>query len=156
MEGEYTFMMIPQELHEGAKLTVVFTDEFSQTEWTLTADLKDQIWPMGKMVTYSINSTGIVVKPVVALTVNRDGLWPNGGLKELENTQTINEGLYGDEMDEAEKNAYLPVSGYLRDVEMSAFVQMAQVDKQTVKLPLTCTIEYSTNKEDWSSSKLKR
>ena len=151
VEGEYTFMMIPQELHEGAKLTVVFTDEFSQTEWTLTADLKDQIWPMGKMVTYSINSTGIVVKPVVALTVNRDGLWPNGGLKELENTQTINEGLYGDEMDEAEKNAYLPVSGYLRDVEMSAFVQMAQVDKQTVKLPLTCTIEYSTNKEDWSS-----
>ena len=58
VEGEYTFMMIPQELHEGAKLTVVFTDEFSQTEWTLTADLKDQIWPMGKMVTYSINSTG--------------------------------------------------------------------------------------------------
>ncbi len=151
VEGEYTFMMIPQELHEGAELTVVFTDEFSQTEWTLTADLKDQIWPMGKMVTYSINSTGIVVKPVVALTVNRDGLWPNGGFKELENTQTIDGGLYGDEMDEAEKNAYLPVSGYLRDVEMSAFVQMAQADKQTVKLPLTCTIEYSTNKEDWSS-----
>lgn len=151
VEDEYTFMMIPQELHEGAKLTVVFTDEFSQTEWTLTADLKDQIWPMGKMVTYSINSTGIVVKPVVTLTVNRDGLWPNGGLKELENTQTIDSGLYGDEMDEAERNAYLPVSGYLRDVEMSAFVQMAQADKQTVKLPLTCTIEYSTDKKSWSS-----
>lgn len=151
VEDEYTFMMIPQTLPEGAKLTVVFTDEFSQTEWTLTADLKDQIWPKGKMVTYSINSTGIVVKPVVTLTVNRDGLWPNGGLKELENTQTISDGLYGDKMDEAEKNAYLPVSGYLRDVEMSAFVQMAQADKQTVKLPLTCTIEYSTDKENWSS-----
>ncbi|MDE5678136.1 MAG: fimbrillin family protein [Phocaeicola sp.] len=151
VEGEYTFMMIPQELHEGAKLTVVFTDEFSQTEWTLTADLKDQIWPMGKMVTYSINSTGIVVKPVVTLTVNRDGLWPNGGFKELENTQTIDGGLYGDEMDEAEKNAYLPVSGYLRNVKMSAFVQMAQADKQTVKLPLTCTIEYSIDKENWFS-----
>lgn len=151
VEDEYTFMMIPQKLPEGAKLTVVFTDEFSQTEWTLTADLKDQIWPKGKMVTYSINSTGIVVKPVVALTVNRDGLWPNGGRKELENTQTISDGLYGDAMDEAEKNAYLPVSGYLRDVEMSAFVQMAQADQQTVKLPLTCTIEYSTDKESWSS-----
>ena len=151
VKDEYTFMMIPQTLPEGATLTVVFTDEFSQTEWTLTAGLKDQKWPMGKMVTYSINSTGIVVKPVVALTVNRDGLWPNGGLKELENTQTIDGGLYGDEMTEAEKDAYLPVSGYLRDVEMSAFVQMAQADKQTVKLPLTCTIEYSTDKKDWSS-----
>ncbi|WP_290091708.1 fimbrillin family protein [uncultured Bacteroides sp.] len=151
VEDEYTFMMIPQTLPEGATLTVVFTDEFSQTEWILTADLKDQKWPMGKMVTYSINSTGIVVKPVVTLTVNRDGLWPNGGLKELENTQTIDGGLYGDEMTEAEKDAYLPVSGYLRGVEMSAFVQMAQADKQTVKLPLTCTIEYSTDKKDWSS-----
>ena len=81
VKDEYTFMMIPQKL-EGAKLTVVFTDEFSKTEWTLTADLTGE-WPMGKMVTYSINSTGIVVKPVVTWKINRDVL-PNGGFKEAD------------------------------------------------------------------------
>lgn len=117
----YTFMMIPQTLPEKAKLTVVFTDEFSKTEWTLTADLKEQQWPMGSMVTYSINSTGIVVEPVVSLTIKRDGLWPDGGYNRLEDSQKLGiTSLYGNEMSDGEKSAYLPVSGYLHDVEISA------------------------------------
>lgn len=148
VEGEYTFMMIPQELHEGAELTVVFTDEFSQTEWTLTADLKDQIWPMGKMVTYSINSTGIVVKPVVTWKINRDVL-PNGG--QVKKPLSKDGPLYEDMKDD-EKKAYFPVSGYLPDVEISSCVEMTQADKPTVKLELPFEIQYSFNGEtEWES-----
>lgn len=148
----YTFMMIPQTLPEKAKLTVVFTDEFSKTEWTLTADLKEQQWPMGSMVTYSINSTGIVVEPVVSLTIKRDGLWPDGGYNRLEDSQKLGiTSLYGNEMSDGEKSAYLPVSGYLHDVEISACVQMTQAGKKTETLALPYTIEYSTDKEKWFS-----
>lgn len=78
---------------------------------------------MGKMVTYSINSTGIVVKPVVTWKINRDVL-PNGGFKEADDPLNPNESVYGEEMTNEEKNAYFPVSGYLSGVEISASVQV--------------------------------
>lgn len=53
-----TFMMIPQTLPEGAKLEILFTDG-SGTDHTLTADLKETVWPMGKTVTYQISTTSI-------------------------------------------------------------------------------------------------
>lgn len=148
VKDEYTFMMIPQTLPEGATLTVVFTDEFSQTEWTLTAGLKDQKWPMGKMVTYSINSTGIVVKPAITWKINRDVL-PNGG--QVKKPLSKDGPLYED-MEDDEKKAYFPVSGYLPDVEISSCVEMTQADKPTVKLELPFEIQYSFDGEtEWKS-----
>lgn len=147
VKDEYTFMMIPQKL-EGAKLTVVFTDEFSKTEWTLTADLIGE-WPMGKMVTYSINSTGIVVKPVVTWKINRDVL-PNGGFKEADDPLNPNESVYGEEMTNEEKNAYFPVSGYLSGVEISASVQVIREstgNEVTVPGLESFSIEYSVDEQ---------
>lgn len=53
-----TFMMIPQTLPDGAQLEVIFTDN-SNTDHTLTADIKGTAWPIGKTVTYKISSSSI-------------------------------------------------------------------------------------------------
>ena len=53
-----TFMMIPQTLPDGAQIEVVFTDN-SNTDHTLTADIKGTAWPIGKTVTYKISSSSI-------------------------------------------------------------------------------------------------
>ena len=53
-----TFMMLPQRLPEGAQIEVLFTDD-THTEHTLTADIKESEWPMGKTVTYKISSSSI-------------------------------------------------------------------------------------------------
>lgn len=146
--GEYTFMMIPQELKSGAKLIVYFTDSLTQTSRTLTAELKGMTWAMGKLVTYSISSTGIVMEPVVEMKINRDGVWPYGGYKLK--TQTVNLAVMTDYviaednvMTEQEKKEYLPVSGYLRDVELMACVQVTQEGAETKLLSLPVEVQYS-------------
>ena len=53
-----TFMMVPQTLPDGAQIEVVFTDN-SNTDHTLTADIKGTAWPIGKTVTYKISSSSI-------------------------------------------------------------------------------------------------
>lgn len=53
-----TFMMVPQTLPDGAQIEVVFTDN-SNTDHTLTADIKGTVWPIGKTVTYKISSSSI-------------------------------------------------------------------------------------------------
>ena len=53
-----TFMMIPQNLPDGAQLEVIFTDN-SNTDHTLTADIEGTVWPIGKTVTYKISSSSI-------------------------------------------------------------------------------------------------
>lgn len=53
-----TFMMIPQTLAEGAKLTVVFVDS-SNNEHTLTAPIKGNVWAQGKTTVYKITTNSI-------------------------------------------------------------------------------------------------
>ncbi len=53
-----TFMMIPQTLPDGAQLEIIFTDN-SNTDHTLTADIKGTAWPIGKTVTYKISGSSI-------------------------------------------------------------------------------------------------
>ena len=62
-----TFMMIPQTLPEGATFEMVFTDD-SGTDRTLTADIKGQDWPMGKIVTYKISTSSINWTYTLAVT----------------------------------------------------------------------------------------
>lgn len=52
-----TFMMIPQMLGDNAVLTVVFHDNITGLDRTLTASLKGQRWPQGKVTTYHIGIT---------------------------------------------------------------------------------------------------
>ena len=53
-----TFMMIPQKLNSKAELEVVFVDE-ENNEYTLTANISGQEWPMGKTVNYKISTSSI-------------------------------------------------------------------------------------------------
>lgn len=53
-----TFMMIPQKLNGRAELEVVFVDE-KNNEYTLTANISGQVWPMGKTVNYKISTSSI-------------------------------------------------------------------------------------------------
>lgn len=160
-DGEYTFMMVPQNLPEGAQLIIFFTDDLTNTERTLTANIGNTTWQSGKKVTYSINSTGIVIEPVLEMKVNRDGQWPGGGYKMSD--EKMNAGkMYGREMTSDEKAAYLPVSGYLHDVEITAYakVTQAETDKEEAKekakekaIELPFVIEYSINNGEWTPTK---
>ena len=55
--GESTFMLLPQTLGEDSKLEVEFQDNISGKDRTLSASLKDAVWPMGKTVTYRLSIT---------------------------------------------------------------------------------------------------
>lgn len=56
--AEQTFMMLPQEqLPAGATVEVVFADNTTGTERTLTAPIAGTEWPQGKTVTYRLSIT---------------------------------------------------------------------------------------------------
>lgn len=50
----YTLMMLPQTLGADAQLTVVFHDDVTGEDRTLTASLAGRTWPQGKLTTYRI------------------------------------------------------------------------------------------------------
>lgn len=52
-----TFMMLPQTLSDGATVEVVFQDQVTGTERTLSAPIAGTEWPQGKTVTYKISIT---------------------------------------------------------------------------------------------------
>ena len=52
-----TFMMLPQTLSDGATVEVVFVDETTGTERTLSASIAGMEWPQGTTVTYRISIT---------------------------------------------------------------------------------------------------
>ncbi|WP_300693219.1 fimbrillin family protein [uncultured Bacteroides sp.] len=131
----FTFMMIPQELTESATLTISFTDEFTSIQRSLTARLKDFTkdgkWLVGKKYTYSINSTGIVISPVIDLKVNRENtMYPNGGQKGID-VITLKENALYTPMSAEEKLAYLPVSGLLNNVSIAAYTRVVQAGAET-------------------------
>ncbi len=53
--GEATFVMLPQELPEGATLTVYFQDDVTGTERSVSASIAGRVWPEGKQVTYLLS-----------------------------------------------------------------------------------------------------
>lgn len=57
--GESTFMLLPQTLGADSKLEVVFHDNISGRDRTLSASLDGAgaVWPMGKTVTYRLSIT---------------------------------------------------------------------------------------------------
>lgn len=52
-----TFMMLPQTLPQGATVEVVFVDDVTGNERTLSAPIAGTEWPQGKTVTYKISIT---------------------------------------------------------------------------------------------------
>lgn len=133
IDGDLTFLMIPQTLPKDATLEIEYQDKPTSTSRTLTAKLgeKGEKWPMGKKVVYSISSTGIIVgSPTIELIINHHDIWMNGI-----------------EPSAAEQNAYLPVSGYLRDVQLAAYTKVTQAEEATkiINFSSSVEIEYSTD-----------
>lgn len=143
----YTFMMIPQALSENATLKISFTDKLTSTERTLTAKLKDftkeSKWEIGKQYTYSINSTGIVIEPVIEWSIDRTNtLLPDGGQT---NTPIPGVSLYTELTEEEIADStlsYLPVSGFLRNVKINSYANVTQVGHETKKVLLPFKMEY--------------
>lgn len=63
-----TFMMLPQTLPERAQIEIVYTDDLTSTQRTLTASIAGSQWPMGRTVIYKISTTSINVEPVLTVT----------------------------------------------------------------------------------------
>lgn len=71
-DDNLTFMLLPQTLPEGATMTIIFTDDATKTERTLTGSLAGQIWEAGKIVTYSVSPSSIHISAKVEF--NKKGI----------------------------------------------------------------------------------
>ncbi|MBR6433551.1 MAG: fimbrillin family protein, partial [Bacteroides sp.] len=73
-----TFMMIPQTLPTGAQIEVIYRDDLTGTQRTLTANIAGKTWPMGKTVTYRISTSSIAVTPVLEVTAPEEFTYAGG------------------------------------------------------------------------------
>ncbi|WP_347566976.1 fimbrillin family protein [Alistipes senegalensis] len=67
-----TFMMLPQTLPDDASIEVIYTDDLTGIQRTLTASIGGAEWPMGKTVTYRISTTSITITPELAIEENAE------------------------------------------------------------------------------------
>lgn len=118
-----TFFMIPQELTSSAKLTLEFTDKLTNTKRTLTAKLggKDKSWEAGKLYTYSVSSTGVVVTPIVEFAQNI-----------ADNT-------------EFKFDSIVPFSGIIRNLKLTSYVRVTQEGAETKEVDAPIRILASTD-----------
>ncbi|RRD89192.1 fimbrillin family protein [Bacteroides heparinolyticus] len=73
-----TFMMLPQTLPTNAKIEVMYKDELTNTQRTLTANIAGKTWPMGKTVTYRISTSSIVITSTLEVTPPADYTYQGG------------------------------------------------------------------------------
>ncbi|MGI6816763.1 hypothetical protein ACMYZ4_12305, partial [Bacteroides sp. KG122] len=78
-QPEATFMMLPQTLPSNAQIEVIYTDNLTGTQRTLTANIAGKTWPMGKTVTYRISTNSIVVTPTLTVTAPANEYLYTGG-----------------------------------------------------------------------------
>ncbi|WP_416996094.1 fimbrillin family protein [Alistipes dispar] len=76
-----TFMMLPQTLPDNAQIEVVYTDDLTSTRRTLTASIAGSQWPMGRLVTYRISTSSIVITPTFTVTAPADFTHAGGSKK---------------------------------------------------------------------------
>lgn len=133
-----TLFLLPQTLPTGAKIAVSFTDNLSQAERTLTANLTGK-WEAGKLVTYSISTTGIVVEPVLNLNIPQT---EPGVYSYSNNSYKPEEG----------KNV-LPFSGVLDNVKMQAYLEVTQSGAETKRIPAKVRFESLLDDGNKSESK---
>lgn len=60
-----TFLLLPQELKDGAKMTIIFTDSATGKDRTISGSIAGQTWEAGKIVVYSISPSSINIKASV-------------------------------------------------------------------------------------------
>lgn len=101
-----TFMLLPQTLPEGAKMTIKFTDTATGTERTLSGSIAGDKWETGKIVTYSISPSSINI--ITTLDFNKKGA-----------------------ADDSQTGAVIPYSGVWYDVNYTATAQITQAGVET-------------------------
>ncbi len=143
VDGEFTLMMIPQTLSKETKLTIVFVNEMTGTEHELTANLSPEgktEWGIGKKIIYSVSTTGIVITPVVEFEIDGQKVAPYS--------------VDGQKIDEESKwKDSLCISGYLPNVQLTAYARVVQEGKSEDYVRLPYVIECSTDKgQTWSST----
>lgn len=73
-----TFMMLPQTLPDDARIEIVYTDNLTSTQQTLTASIAGSQWPMGRTVTYRISTSSIVITPTFTVSAPADFTYAGG------------------------------------------------------------------------------
>lgn len=81
-DDELTFMLIPQELSEKAKITIKFTDSATDTERTLSGSIggAGQEWEAGKIVTYTLSQSSIHITPKIEFSKEDGAVMPYSGV----------------------------------------------------------------------------
>lgn len=126
-----TFMLMPQTLPEGAKITIVFTDDASGTERTISGSIAGQTWDVGKIITYSVSPSSIHINASIDIgKKGADDANPDGDV--------------------------IPYSGVWYDVKYTAKVEIVQagVDtKEIVDIPVNdISFQYQLDgSESWSA-----
>ena len=69
MDGQYTFMMIPQVLPAGATMNIEYTDQATSTTHPLTASIAGIEWAKGQNVTFKISTSSISITPVLEVAM---------------------------------------------------------------------------------------
>lgn len=107
-----TFMLLPQTLPEGATMTIIFTDDATKTERTLTGSLAGQTWEAGKIVTYSVSPSSIHISAKVEF--NKKGITADNPTGDI-----------------------IPYSGVWYDAAYTAKAEVTQegVDTKTIDIP---------------------
>ena len=76
--SEATFMMLPQTLPADASIEVIYTDDLTGIQRTLTASIGGAEWPMGKTVTYRISTSSISVESIFEVPEKLDFTYQGG------------------------------------------------------------------------------
>lgn len=74
-----TFMMIPQNLPEDARIEVIYMDNITSTERTLSTLVSGTEWSIGKTVTYRISTSSILLTPTFTVTEPGEFPYRDGG-----------------------------------------------------------------------------
>lgn len=75
-EAPQTFMMIPQELPEEAMIEVLFND--GKNDYTLTCNIANSVWEIGKTVTYKLSTTSINWEYVLSVSGPNEFIYSGG------------------------------------------------------------------------------
>ena len=121
----FTFILMPQTLPDGASMTIEFTDEATKTSRTLTGPLTGE-WKPGKIVTYSISPSSIHINAVVELNKKDD---------------------------KNDNPDVMPYSGVWYDVQFKAKAEITQagVETKTLDIPTDkVKFEYKFEGDDYS------
>lgn len=79
IDGENTFMMLPQTFGSGARIVVTYTVPSVGTTQTLQTSLAGQVWSEGTTVTYTISSQDVLIDRKFEVTIENGGVYPYTG-----------------------------------------------------------------------------